>query len=564
MLQFKVNLPARKFYFTTARNFLILLLLIASSFAVQAQKAKVTDNTLPKPKLVVGIVIDQMRWDYLYRFYDRYGETGFKRLLKQGFSCENTLINYIPSVTAVGHSTIYTGSVPAIHGITDNNWIDRASGKSVYCTSDSAVQSVGTTGKSGQMSPRNLLASTITDELAIASNFQSKIVGVSLKDRASILPAGHTPTAAFWLDDDSGNFITSSYYMQQLPKWVNDFNQAKHIDKLIAKDWHTLYPIETYTQSLPDNAIWEGKFKGETESIFPHLISSVYKNSREDFRDTPFGNTLTLEFAKATLDAYQLGKGSATDFLAINCASTDYVGHMYGPNSVEVEDVYLRLDKDLGAFFDALDKKVGKGNYTVFLTADHGASNSIKFNQAHKIPSENVNTGAIRASLNEYLKGKFDVEKLVTRVSSYQVYYNADLIDKKKLDYNLVKQESINFLRKQPGISFAVDLDNIQAASIPNYIKERIINGYNYKRSGDVQIISDPGWFSGGSTGTTHGLYGPTDTHIPLIFMGWGIKHGATNRETYMTDIAPTVAAFLHIQMPNGAIGKPIVEVLSK
>lgn len=550
--------------FGYSKRLVIFALLITVSFTAQSQKSKPMDQHLPRPKLVVGIVIDQMRWDYLYRYYNRYGETGFKRLLNQGFTCENAFINYIPSLTAIGHSTIFTGSVPAIHGITGNDWIDRATGKSVYCTSDSTVNSVGGVGKAGKMSPRNLLASTITDELAMATNFRSKIVGVSLKDRAAILPAGHTPTAAFWLDDDAGKFITSSYYMQQLPTWVNQFNQEKHIEKLIAKDWHTLYPIETYKQSSPDNVVWEGKFDGETSPVFPHLISSIYKNDRSSLRDTPFGNTLTLDFAKTAVDAYKLGMGTETDFLTINCASTDYVGHMYGPNSIEVEDVYLRLDKDLGSFFDDLDKKIGKGNYTVFITADHGAMNSIKFNQEHKIPSDDLNLGLISRSLNSYLKNKFDVEKLVTRISGYQVFFNDNTIEKNKLNFYLVKQEAINFLRKQPGISFAVDLDNIEAASVPKFIKERIVNGYHYKRSGDVQIITEPGWFNGGATGTTHGTYSPPDTHIPLIFMGWGIKHGSTNREINMTDIAPTVAAFLHIQMPNGSIGKPIVEILNK
>ena len=564
MYQPRVKFFFKKFCFNYSRNLSIFALLVTASFVAQAQKTKAVDANLPRPKLVVGIVIDQMRWDYLYKYYSRYGETGFKRLLNQGFTCENTLINYLPSVTAIGHSTIYTGSVPAIHGITGNDWVDRATGKTVYCGSDSTVTTIGVSGDVGKMSPRNLLASTITDELAIATNFQSKIIGISMKDRAAILPAGHTPTGSFWLDDNSGKFITSSYYMQQLPSWVDQFNSEKNIDKLIAKDWNTLYPIETYKLSSPDNVIWEGKFKGETSPVFPHLISSIYKKTPAAFRQTPFGNTLTLDFAKRAISAYQLGSGSVTDFLTINCASTDYVGHMFGPNSIEIEDVYLRLDKDLGSFFDELDKKVGKGNYTVFLTADHGASNSIKYNQQHNIPSDNLSSSKILKDLNIYLKDKFDVDKLVAKVSGYQVYFNSNLLENKKLNFNLVKQEAINFLRKQPGVSFAVDLENIQATSIPNYIKERIVNGYNYKRSGDIQIINEPGWFSGGATGTSHGTYSPPDTHIPLIFMGWGIKHGSTNRETYMTDIAPTVAAFLHIQMPNGAIGKPIVEMLNK
>ncbi|PST84287.1 alkaline phosphatase family protein [Pedobacter yulinensis] len=523
-----------------------------------------TSGKVPRPKLVVGIVVDQMRWDYLYRYYDRYSAKGFRRMLGEGFTCENTFINYLPSATAVGHSTIYSGSVPAIHGITGNDWIDRFTGKSVYCTADSTVQPVGAQTDAGKMSPRNLLASTVTDELRLATNFRSKVVSVSLKDRASILPAGHNPTAAFWLDDESGKFITSNYYMNALPAWVNNFNDAKPIEKLLSNGWNTLYPIQTYKQSTADDVAWEGKFKGESRSAFPHDMANIYKTSPGSFRQTPFGNTLTLDFAKAAIDAYQLGKGTETDFLTINCASTDYVGHMFGPNSIEVEDVYLRLDRDLGLFFDKLDAQLGKGNYLVFLTADHGASHSIGFNQQSKIPADILNNRTLLTGLNKYLGDKYNVEKPVRYVGTYQVYFNHEVIEKKKLDLAAVKQDAMNFLRKQPGIGFAVDFENIAGASVPENIKTRIINGYNFKRNGDIQIVTEPGWFSGSAIGTNHGTYSPYDTHIPLVFMGWGVKHGSTNRETYMTDIAPTVAAFLRIQMPNGTIGTPIGEVLGK
>ena len=296
-----------------------------------------------RPKLVVGIVVDQMRWDYLYRYYDRYGDGGFKRLLNDGFSCENTLINYLPSYTAVGHSVIFTGSIPAIDGIVGNDWIDQISGKNWYCTEDTSVQTVGTTGNSGQMSPHNLLVSTITDELRLATNFQSRVIGVSLKDRASILPAGHAANGAFWFDDASARFITSTYYMQDLPDWAKKFNAADEPQKLVANGWNTLYPLNTYSQSTADNATWEGKFKGENAPVFPHDMKNIYQDDHGSIRSTPYGNTLTLDFAKAAVNGYNLGKGKAADFLTINCASTDYVGHKYGPNSIEVEDTYLRL-----------------------------------------------------------------------------------------------------------------------------------------------------------------------------------------------------------------------------
>lgn len=543
----------------------ILLFALAMPFAALAQTKKVATSPakLARPKLVVGIVVDQMRWDYLYRFYDRYSESGFKRLLNQGFSCENTMINHLPSETAVGHSTIYTGTVPAIHGITGNDWTDRLTGKTIYCTQDDQVEGVGGTGEVGQMSPRNLLASTITDELRLATNFRSKVVGVSLKDRASILPAGHNPTAAYWFDDATGSFITSTYYMAQLPAWVAAFNAAKNPEKMLANGWNTLYPIGTYIQSTADDVTWEGKFRGEAKTTFPHDLAAIYKTNRGAIRTTPFGNTLTLDFAKRAVEAYDMGGGTETDFLAINCASTDYVGHMYGPNSIEEEDTFLRLDKDLGSLFDLLDRKLGKGTWTVFLTADHGASHTLGFNKDAKMPSGGFSgTGIVRVT-NQYLKAKFGADSLARSIGSYTMDFNYSRVEKAKLDFSDVKKAAVAYLKTLPGIYSAVDLEEAGTAPIPKWLREITVNSYNYKRSGDIQIFNEPGWFGGGVTGTSHGTWAAFDMRIPLVFMGWGIKHGTTNRQVTMSDIAPTVAAFLHIQVGNGSLGEPITEVLS-
>ncbi|MBS1565057.1 MAG: alkaline phosphatase family protein, partial [Bacteroidetes bacterium] len=474
---------------------------------------------------------DQMRWDYLYRYYSRYGSDGFKRLLGDGFSCENTLINYLPSYTAVGHTTVFTGSVPALHGIAGNDWTEQLTGKTLYCTADSTVQSVGNESEDGKMSPRNLLVSTITDELRLATNFKSRVVGVSLKDRASILPAGHAANAAFWLDDKSGHFITSSYYMNQLPDWVNQFNNAGPVQKLLANGWNTLYPINTYTQSDKDDRPYEGKFVGETAPVFPHDMSTIYSKNHGSFRQTPFGNTLTLNFAKAALDAYKLGNGEATDFLTINCASTDYVGHMFGPNSIEVEDTYLRLDRDLADFFSTLDAKVGKGQYLVFLTADHGAAHAIGFMQEHNIPADFWGGKTLLESLNQELQQAFGEAKLVRSLMNYEVNFDMNAIYAKHMDYNAIKKAAVAFLQRQPGIAFAVDAAEVGSSSLPEPLKTMVANGYNFKRSGGVQIILNPGWFEGyGKTGTTHGSWNPYDTHIPLLWYGWNIKPGKTNR----------------------------------
>jgi predicted AlkP superfamily pyrophosphatase or phosphodiesterase len=542
-------------------------LLLLSVLVFSACRSRHTAG-VARPKLVVGIVVDQMRWDYLYRYYDRYGEGGFKRLLKRGYSCDNTMINYLPAFTAVGHTCVFTGSVPAFSGISGNDWVEQATGQRMYCTDDSTVKSVGAESpesKEGKMSPRNLLVSTVTDELMIASNFRSKVVGVSLKDRAAILPAGHSANAAFWMDDSTGHFITSNYYMPRLPGWVDSFNKKDEIRQFVKGGWHTLYPLTTYGESDTDDQLYEGKFKGDSTSAFPHNLDSSYKIGKASFRSTPFGNTITLDFAKAAIDGYQLGQGESTDFLTINCASTDYVGHMFGINAIETEDTYLRLDQELAAFFNYLDEKVGKDGYTVFLTADHGAAHAITYMQNHDIPADFWNPQPLVENLNKLLEQKFQAPGLVDTCSNYQIDFSMKTVHEHNLDLEAIKKVALEYLRQQPGINYAIDMSKVGESPLPEPVRTMVMNGYYSRRSGPIQLILNSGWFEAhGKTGTTHGTWNPYDTHIPLLFMGWGIQHGNDHNTVYMTDIAPTVAALLHIQMPNGCVGKPIQEVMKK
>ena len=547
---------------------LIFVCSIGITFA-QRNKNQITTNgpiskKISRPKLVVGIVVDQMRWDYLYRYFSRYGEGGFKRILKEGFSCENTMINYLPSYTAVGHSTIFTGSVPSIDGIAGNDWIEQLTGKGMYCTSDSTVKTVGADSKDGQMSPRNLLVSTITDELRLATNFKSKVIGVSLKDRASILPAGHLGSA-FWLDDASGNFITSTYYNQELPSWVTKFNNENNAERLLANGWNTLYPIKSYVESSADDEPWEGRYSGEKTTTFPHDLKTVYTKNKSVIRTSPFGNTLTLALATEAVKANSMGKGEETDFLTINCASTDYVGHQFGPNSIEIEDTYLRLDKDLADFFNMLDANVGAGNYTLFLTADHGAAHAINFMKDHNLPADGWNSNVLQKNLNKILDDRYGKGDLIRDIKNYQICFDLTKIDQNQLDIDAIKKLTCDYLRRQPNITFAIDIDKIGSLPIPEPIKAMVTNGYYFKRSGQIQVILNTGDFEGtGQTGTTHGTWSPYDTHIPLVWYGWGIKRGNSNAVVEMTDISATLAALLHIQMPNGCIGRPIVDLLSK
>lgn len=518
-------------------------------------------QNIQRPKLVIGIVIDQMRWDYLYRYYDRYAENGgFKRLLKQGFSCENTLISYTPTITACGHAGIYTGSVPAIHGITGNDWWDKQLNRNVYCTDDSSVQTVGSTSQ-GMQSPRNLLTTTICDELRLATNFKSKVIGIALKDRSGILPAGHSANAAYWYDSKTGNWITSTYYMKVLPAWVSTFNAQKLVDKYYNEGWNTLFPLNTYEQSTADEKSYEVKAFGADQKGFPYNLSRFAGINYNPFLATPFGNILTTEFAKAAIINEELGNDLVTDFLAVSFSSPDYVGHSFGPNSIEIEDTFLRLDKQLGEFIDFLNARFGK-EYLVFLSADHGVTQAPGFAKEHNIPTGHLDLQILFDNLNAGLKQKFRKDNLAITIVNSQVSLDLPLIQSSSLNLNEIKNWAVDFLKKQQGISQAFDLEKLATTSLPSTIKEMIANGYYPPRCGDIQIILAPHWLENFATGgSTHGVWNPYDAHIPLLWYGWGIKPGKTNRDVYMTDIAPTIAALLNIQAPSGSIGKVIQEI---
>ncbi|QPH39305.1 alkaline phosphatase PafA [Pedobacter endophyticus] len=545
---------------------LFSLSLLSASFAeAQTKKASaINAKTFPaevaRPKLVVGLVVDQMRWDYLYRYYNRYSNGGFKRLVNEGFSVENTFIPYTPTYTACGHTCIYTGSVPAVHGIIGNDWYDPETKKNVYCTEDSTVSTVGSTPSTeGNMSPKNMLTTTITDELRLATNFKGKVIGISLKDRGSILPAGHAANAAYWYQGSTGNWITSTYYMKAVPTWIADYNKMKLANKFYAKNWETLYPINTYVNSTSDEKAYEGK-----TSTFPHQLTQNIDKNFDAIRGTPFGNTITLDLAKLAILSEDLGKDNITDFLAVSCSATDYVGHGYGPNSIEAEDTYLRLDKDFEEFFNYLDKQVGKGNYTIFLTADHGAAHVPGFMKENKLLAGVVSDREIARKLNAYLNDKFKVNNVVLKSMNNQIIFDHDKTDNGKVSFDEIKSASVEFLKRLEGFQNAVDISKISQATLQEIQKKMITNGYNARRSGDIYYVLQPNWFNGSSTGTTHGNWNPYDSHIPLVFMGWGIKSGATNKMHYMTDIAPTLAALLHIQTPNGTVGEPITEITNK
>lgn len=521
------------------------------------------NKQIERPKLIVGIVVDQMRWDYLYKYYDRYGDNGFKKLINEGFNCQNTMINYLPSFTAPGHATIYTGSVPALHGIAANDWLEKGADKLSYCVSDNSVSSIGGSTKAGKMSPENLYATTITDELKIVTKGRGKVFGVGIKDRGSILPAGHSANGAFWFDDSTGNFITSSYYMNKLPDWLIRFNNKRWADTLINKTWTLSDDIYDYVHSTPDNTSFEGKLKGEQAPTFPHKVNYTVERGYYSLRYMPAGNAITLKAAKACIKSEELGKDDITDFLCITLSTTDYAGHNYGPDAMEMEDMYIRLDGEMASLIKYLDRHVGLGNYTLFLTSDHGAAHNAEYMHSMKVPAGSETQAESTNRLNEHLKKLTGKDSLITLLYNYQVYFNDAGILKSGVDKTQLRQLTTSWLEEQDGVAFVVDLENLGNTAVPEPIRTMVINGYNKDRSGNLQIIMKPGWYSGYSkTGTTHGTWNPYDTHIPLLWYGHGIRSGETYRTVYMTDIAPTVAALLHIQMPNACVGQVITELV--
>lgn len=541
---------------------LSLLSLVHLGWAKERQ-----DDKPDRPRLVVGMVVDQMCWDYLYRYNARFSERGgFRRLLREGFNCHNARINYLPAVTAIGHATVYTGSVPNIHGIAGNYFYDR--GQAMYCTEDPSVHSIGTApDKSGAMSPRNMLVTTIGDELRIATNFTSKVLGIALKDRGAILPAGHSATAAYWFDDKSGGFISSSYYMDRLPRWVESFNNKKLPEKYLRDGWKSMYPLRTYKNSTEDMTDYEVTWGDEKPTLPQDTKNLMKKHGVQVIRATPMGNDLTLDMARAAIEGEKLGMHrDSTDFLAISLSSTDYIGHRYATFSVEIEDTYLRLDKALGDFFNYLDSKYGKDGYLFFITSDHAAAHNLQFKHDRKLPGRKWRSDLAKEridAITQQVSGTS--EKLLINISNFSVYFDEKKIDALGLDRDKLYNAVIRDLEAQDGVAYAIRADQVKSRTLPDEISMRVLNGYNRHRSGAIFIVLHPGWDIGRGDnpvkGTNHSVWSPYDTHIPLIFMGKNIPSAHLYREVFMTDIAPTLAYLLKTQLPSGCIGKPITEL---
>lgn len=535
----------------------ILLFLIAPLLVVSQTK---------KPKLVIGIVVDQMRYDYFARFWEKYSADGFKKLVTKGANCTNTHYNYMPTYTGPGHASIYAGTTPANHGIIANDWFDKKHKAYQYCVGDSTYITVGSTSRNGEMSPKNLVSTTITDELKLATSQKGEVIGISIKDRGAILPAGHQADAAYWFDGDStGQWITSSYYRTDLPKWLQQLNAKNPAEHYLAQSWNTLLPIKDYTESLTDNNPYEGLFKGEEAPVFPHVLPAL-RDSNHNYsliKATPFGNTILKELALGVLKNENLGKDNITDFLSISFSSTDYVGHKYGPLSVELEDTYLRLDRDIAELLTYIENNYEEGEVLLFLTADHGAVQVPQYLMDNNLPGGYFDVKAMSDSLNKRLINTFGLDSLVLSVSNAQLFLNHELITKNKLELEDIENTISEFLLAQDGVSKVLTASILKSSQFSDKILANVQRGFHQVRSGDVLYVLASGWIHAGyPTGTTHGSPYNYDTHVPLVWYGAGVKKGTIDKPIIIPDIAATVAAFLDIQMPSACTGKPISKVI--
>lgn len=514
-------------------------------------------------RLVVGVVVDQMRYDYLTRYAEDYSG-GLKRLQQRGFSCQNTHYGYAPTYTGPGHASVYTGTTPAVHGIIGNDWYDRALGKAVYCATDSTVQAVGTESAKGQMSPWRLRSSTLGDEIRLGTNQRGKSIGISLKDRGAILPAGGSADAAYWMV--AGDWVTSDWYMDSLPSYVQDFNDATAVEDYIAGGWDLMLDASIYDESQPDNNPYETKATGLDRPTFPYDLESLMADNggKDIIKATPFGNSITLDFAREVIGQEDLGQDEHLDMLAVSLSSTDYVGHQYGPQSMEAQDTYLRLDQDLDAFIDFLDHEVGIGHYVLFFTADHGAVHVPSYLQNQKIPSGYWNPGNMLDSLNLVLRSEFGTDGLVEHFMNEHFWLDQDILRSNDLESEVVENFIADFCRSFEGVHMTLTGSQLRENEYSQGVASLMQRGHHHRFGSDVAIVTEPGWLKYGRTGTSHGSPYAYDTHVPLIFFGAGIDEGETYEKVFIRDIAPTVAAHVGVQMPSGSTGEVIEDVMGE
>lgn len=521
------------------------------------------------PRLVVGIVVDQMRADMVQRYWSNYGEGGFRRLVREGAYLRNTHYNYAPTYTAPGHASIYTGTTPAYHGIVGNDLYDRRAGTEGYCATDANVKGVGCADAAGARSPFRLLATTLADELERRTERRSITVGISLKDRGAIMPIGRTGDAAYWFTGGvEGAFATSTWYRTELPAWLQRFNAEGRAAKYLDRTWDLLLPRERYHEVLPDDNPYEIPLSGAATATLPQDLAALHKTAGSTgiLAYTPWGNTIVTDMALAAMEGEGMGADAAPDLLAISYSAPDILGHRVGPRALELEDMYVRLDRELERLFKALDAQVGKDRYVVVLTADHAAADVPAYAKDLKGSAGYVPTNEVRAELEAALVGRYGAGPWVRHVLNEQVWLNDSLIAQRGLDPVPMQDLVARTLLQRADIAFAYTADQLQRTVLPTGPGQAVQLGYQASRSGDVAFVMLPGYFErmgeGPGRGTTHGSIWNYDTHVPLLFMGQGVRPGEVVRRTHITDIAPTLSMLLGTALPDAAIGEPVPEVL--
>ena len=495
------------------------------------------------PNLVVAIVVDQMKYEYVDRFWNDYSSNGLKKLVNNGVFCRNTHYNFIPTYTGPGHASIFTGTTPSVHGIIGYNWYNRADFSPVYCAGDWKSRTICLCKKpheksnpgNGKMSPNLLLCNTVGDQLKLKDSL-SKVFGISIKDRGAILSTGFLADGAYWLNNNS-QWITSSFYNNSIPKWVAQF--------------HSEFPISSYMDK------WNG------EKFNYDLKKELKENGASSIKSTPRGNDYTLDFSKQLIINEKLGLDQHSDLLVISFSSTDYVGHKYGPDAEEVKSIYLKLDQNIAELISFLNKNIGENNYLISLTSDHGAGTSPIDIERKRLKGGNFISREIFPDLNDHLELVFGIPSVLARYANMQFYINTPKIDSLKISNNEVFLEAKKWLKEQPSVDEVYSLN-----SIPKMIQsqklERLKKGIYPSRSGDIFVTLKPGYIEWSSkTGTTHGTHFNYDSHVPLIFYGFNIKPQQIYRNIKITDIAPTLSIFLKSAFPNACTGDPIGELFN-
>lgn len=536
----------------------VLVSIFSLSFSSCSLNSKASSSDLDKPKLVVSIVVDQMRFDNLDKYNGSYSDNGFKRLIREGFNLKNNHFNYVPTVTGPGHASISTGSTPKTHGIAGNNWFDKKTRKDVYCTTDLDYENLGGNAYSAKMSPNNLLVETLGDLNRIENDMNSKTISIAIKDRGSILMGGKKANAAYWFyGKDKGEWVSSKYYMQELPDWVNSFNNSGFISTYI-REWNTLYDINSYNESRSDDNKFEKSFKGDPSVTFPYDLNKLkdLNDGYDMLKETPFGNSLTTDFAIEAIFNEKLGKDQYTDVLTISYSSTDYIGHNFGVDAKETQDAYLRLDLEIERLLNFLDIHVGKNEYTLFLTADHGAAKIPAYLNSIGVKSQNIEEGTVKNILNDVLFKSFGSNQLISKIMNSQIYLNDNTINSLNLNLDIIEKTIINTLSQLDFIDKVYTSNEIINGNFDSGYELLIQNGYNIPRSGDIIFKLKENVISYGNKGTTHGSGYSYDTHVPLIFFGKKIVQGESNVKTKITDIAPTIAKLLGLKKMSDSTGE--------